>query len=257
MRKLRSSMVKLPGGKEYEEVRRIIGNSLIDPDDKAGDVLKDGDFVIIGTEYLSDLATNEVQIIHRDETEEEKERRRLNDLESTRIALEKLDKPRKIKFDFDPSPEVPLMDKPTKLLVLDGASLTPADLVKCERGECVLQLSTDAEERVRKGRALLEKIATEHRGKLNLIRSHATAYGQPLHPSKARMLLALRINVLAKGYSGISLENLKKMIAAFNAFCVSYVPQQGTVGCSGDLAPLAHLALGLLGEGKMWSPSTG
>ncbi|VDN30957.1 unnamed protein product [Cylicostephanus goldi] len=71
------------------------------------------------------------------------------------------------------------------------------------------------------------------------------------------MLLALRINVLAKGYSGISLENIKKMIAAFNAFCVSYVPQQGTVGCSGDLAPLAHLALGLMGEGKMWSPSTG
>lgn len=43
----------------------------------------------------------------------------------------------------------------------------------------------------------------------------------------------------------------------FLAFCVSYVPQQGTVGCSGDLCPLAHLALGLLGEGKMWSPLTG
>ncbi|ETN74932.1 phenylalanine and histidine ammonia-lyase [Necator americanus] len=47
------------------------------------------------------------------------------------------------------------------------------------------------------------------------------------------------------------------MLIFFTAFCVSYVPQQGTVGCSGDLAPLAHLALGLLGEGKMWSPSTG
>ncbi|KAJ1353493.1 Histidine ammonia-lyase [Parelaphostrongylus tenuis] len=92
---------------------------------------------------------------------------------------------------------------------------------------------------------------------LNLVRSHATGYGQPLHPSKVRMLLALRINVLAKGYSGVSLENVKKMVAAFNAFCVSYVPQQGTVGCSGDLAPLAHLALGLMGEGKLWSPITG
>ncbi|CAK5082834.1 unnamed protein product [Meloidogyne enterolobii] len=71
------------------------------------------------------------------------------------------------------------------------------------------------------------------------------------------MLLALRINVLAKGHSGISLENLEKLIDAFNAYCVSYVPEQGTVGCSGDLCPLAHLALGLLGEGQMWSPSTG
>lgn len=43
----------------------------------------------------------------------------------------------------------------------------------------------------------------------------------------------------------------------FTAFCVSYVPEQGTVGASGDLAPLAHLALGLIGEGKMWSPTTG
>lgn len=48
MRKLRAALVKPPGGKEYEEVRRTIGNSLIDPDDLAGEVLKDGDFVIIG-----------------------------------------------------------------------------------------------------------------------------------------------------------------------------------------------------------------
>lgn len=43
----------------------------------------------------------------------------------------------------------------------------------------------------------------------------------------------------------------------FSAFCVSYVPEQGTVGCSGDLCPLAHLALGMIGEGRMWSPTTG
>ena len=109
---------------------------------------------------------------------------------------------------------------------------------------------------------------------LNLIRSHATGYGDPLSPQKARMLLALRINVLAKGHSGISLANVERLIAAFNgtvpprqelryymqiflAFAVSFVPEQGTVGCSGDLCPLAHLALGLLGEGQMWSPKTG
>ncbi|XP_072242236.1 histidine ammonia-lyase isoform X3 [Leuresthes tenuis] len=71
------------------------------------------------------------------------------------------------------------------------------------------------------------------------------------------MLLALRINVLAKGYSGISLETLHAMIQAFNASCLSFVPEKGTVGASGDLAPLSHLALGLMGEGKMWSPKSG
>ncbi|VDD95907.1 unnamed protein product [Enterobius vermicularis] len=143
------------------------------------------------------------------------------------------------------------------------------------------QLSADAEERINKSRKLLDKIVENNSTvygvstgfgtfanvriepdklkqlQLNLIRSHASGYGEPLSPTRARVLLALRINVLAKGYSGISLANVKKMIAAFNAFCVSYVPQQGTVGASGDLAPLAHLALGLLGEGRMWSPLTG
>ncbi|XP_066523932.1 histidine ammonia-lyase-like [Hoplias malabaricus] len=71
------------------------------------------------------------------------------------------------------------------------------------------------------------------------------------------MLLALRINTLAKGHSGISLENLQKIVAAFNESCLSWVPEQGTVGASGDLAPLAHLTLGLMGEGRMWSPQTG
>ncbi|CAG2055541.1 unnamed protein product, partial [Timema podura] len=99
----------------------------------------------------------------------------------------------------------------------------------------------------------------------NLIRSHAAGVGTPLSPEKTRMLLALRINVLAKGHSGISLNTLNTLIAAFNghvevnipASCLSMVPEQGSVGASGDLAPLAHLALGLLGEGEMWSPKTG
>uniref|UniRef100_A0A8C1VNW6 Histidine ammonia-lyase n=1 Tax=Cyprinus carpio TaxID=7962 RepID=A0A8C1VNW6_CYPCA len=82
-------------------------------------------------------------------------------------------------------------------------------------------------------------------------------YIYPLSPERTRMLLALRINVLAKGYSGVSLETLHRMIQAFNASCLSYVPEKGTVGASGDLAPLSHLALGLMGEGKMWSPKSG
>uniref|UniRef100_A0A452TB21 Histidine ammonia-lyase n=1 Tax=Ursus maritimus TaxID=29073 RepID=A0A452TB21_URSMA len=92
---------------------------------------------------------------------------------------------------------------------------------------------------------------------VNLVRSHSSGVGKPLIPERCRMLLALRINVLAKGYSGISLETLKQVIEVFNASCLPYVPEKGTVGASGDLAPLSHLALGLIGEGKMWSPKSG
>ena len=67
--------------------------------------------------------------------------------------------------------------------------------------------------------------------------------------------MILRINVLAKGFSGVSRDTLQKYINALNENCLSLVPEKGTVGASGDLAPLAHLALGLLGRGKMWNPS--
>lgn len=66
------------------------------------------------------------------------------------------------------------------------------------------------------------------------------------------MLLGLRINVLSKGYSGISKETLEKYIIAFNNDILPFIPEKGTVGASGDLAPLSHLALGLIGEGKIW-----
>jgi histidine ammonia-lyase len=60
------------------------------------------------------------------------------------------------------------------------------------------------------------------------------------------MLLALRINVLAKGHSGISEETLKTFIKAFNLDILPFIPEKGTVGASGDLAPLSHLALGII-----------
>ncbi|CAI2356492.1 unnamed protein product [Caenorhabditis sp. 36 PRJEB53466] len=265
--KLRRLRPKLPLANEYYEVRRTVGNSLLDPEDLVADVLKDSDFIIVAANI--------------EETEEAKEAKKQEEIDNAKAELEKLDnRKRKVSFVFDTLAPM-ILAAPSKLLILDGNSLLPEDLVKCEKGECAIQLSMEAEDRIKKGRLFLEKIASEHRAvygvttgfgtfsnvlippeklkqlQLNLIRSHATGYGEPLAPNRARMLLALRINILAKGYSGISLGNIKKMIAAFNAFCVSFVPQQGTVGCSGDLCPLAHLALGLLGEGKMWSPSTG
>ncbi|CAG5126742.1 unnamed protein product, partial [Candidula unifasciata] len=154
-------------------------------------------------------------------------------------------------------------------------------LIRLGKGFYNIKLTEEAEQKVNRSRALVEEILASNKvvygittgfGKFartiiekdklielqeNLIRSHAAGVGHALSPERTKMLLALRINVLAKGYSGVSLETLKKMIAAFNASCLSWVPEKGTVGASGDLAPLSHLALGLIGEGKMWSPKSG
>ncbi|XP_070110607.1 histidine ammonia-lyase isoform X2 [Equus przewalskii] len=188
--------------------------------------------------------------------------------------------------DFIPSqPEgVYLYSKyrePEKYIALDGDSLTTEDLVNLGNGHYKIKLTPTAEKKVQKSREVIDSIVRENTvvygittgfGKfartvipinkleelqVNLVRSHSSGVGKPLIPERCRMLLALRINVLAKGYSGISLETLKQVIEVFNASCLPYVPEKGTVGASGDLAPLSHLALGLIGEGKMWSPKSG
>ncbi|KAJ7414106.1 hypothetical protein WISP_86497 [Willisornis vidua] len=164
---------------------------------------------------------------------------------------------------------------------VDGNSLTTEDLVNLGKGLYKIKLTPEAEAKVKQSREVIERIVKEQTvvygittgfGKfartvipnsklrelqVNLVRSHSAGVGKPLTPERSRMLLALRINVLAKGYSGISLETLEQVIEAFNASCLPYIPEKGTVGASGDLAPLSHLALGLIGEGKMWSPKSG
>ena len=83
----------------------------------------------------------------------------------------------------------------------------------------------------------------------NLLRSHAAGVDEPLPPRAVRAMMALRANVLAKGYSGIRRATLDRLIAALNARVHPLVPSRGSVGASGDLAPLAHLSLVLIGEG--------
>uniref|UniRef100_A0A8C6P0A6 Histidine ammonia-lyase n=1 Tax=Nothobranchius furzeri TaxID=105023 RepID=A0A8C6P0A6_NOTFU len=139
-------------------------------------------------------------------------------------------------------------------IFLDGNSLTTAELVSLGQGLFHIK--------VRKGHTFMSgwfKICVPHNGEKPLlyVLCVCVGVGDPLSVTRTRMLLALRINVLAKGYSGTSLETLEAMIKAFNASCLSWVPEKGTVGASGDLAPLAHLALGLMGEGRMWSPQSG
>ena len=91
----------------------------------------------------------------------------------------------------------------------------------------------------------------------NLILSHAAGVGTPLPLPEARALLLLRCNVLAKGFSGIRPETLQLALDMLNRGVVPVVPERGSVGASGDLAPLAHLALVLIGEGEAFSRASG
>ncbi|XP_006118347.1 histidine ammonia-lyase isoform X2 [Pelodiscus sinensis] len=225
-------------------VRRCKGLGLLDHDDTLEDTLEDNEFVEVVIE---------------------------GDVASPDFILSKLE-------------GIYLYSKyqePEKYIYLDGRSLTTKDLVNLGKGLYKIKLTPEAEDKVRQSREVIEKIVKEQTvvygittgfGKfartviptsklkelqVNLVRSHSAGVGKPLSPERSRMLLALRINVLAKGYSGISLETLQQVIEAFNASCLPYIPEKGTVGASGDLAPLSHLALGLIGEGKMWSPKSG
>jgi histidine ammonia-lyase len=85
---------------------------------------------------------------------------------------------------------------------------------------------------------------------LNLLRSHAAGVGEPLPAPVVRATMALRANVLAKGFSGIRTETVELLIEMINRGVAPVVPSRGSVGASGDLAPLAHLALVLIGEGE-------
>lgn len=162
------------------------------------------------------------------------------------------------------------------MILLNGSTLTIEQIVAiADRGETVA-LAPDAAGRVRAARAVVDrkargdeavygintgfgsfadvKIAPDALEALqrNLVRSHAAGVGAPLPVRSVRAAVALRANVLAKGFSGIRLETLEALIAMLNAGVHPVVPSRGSVGASGDLAPLAHVALVLIGEGEAW-----
>jgi histidine ammonia-lyase len=96
------------------------------------------------------------------------------------------------------------------------------------------------------GRSLHEELQT------NLIVTHAVCVGEPFAPEVVRAMLCIRINTLLRGHSGIRVSTLQALAAMHNAGVVPVVPQLGSVGASGDLAPLSHLAIVLLGGGEAW-----
>jgi histidine ammonia-lyase len=85
---------------------------------------------------------------------------------------------------------------------------------------------------------------------VNLVRSHAVGVGQPLAAAEVRAMMLLRANSLSKGFSGVRSEIVDALCEMLNRGVTPFVPSQGSVGASGDLAPLAHLALALIGEGE-------
>jgi histidine ammonia-lyase len=93
-----------------------------------------------------------------------------------------------------------------------------------------------------------EELATLQR---NLIRSHSVGVGEPLQPQVVRLMLAMKAASLARGHSGVRPEVVQCLLDAFNKGLIPYVPAKGSVGASGDLAPLSHMTLALMGEGDM------
>ncbi len=160
-------------------------------------------------------------------------------------------------------------------ILLDGESLTVEDVVKVARQQRPVELSEKSVKKIETSRSVLERVAREGRtiygvttgfGALsntrisldqaaqlqtNLIRSHACGVGEILPSDVVRAMMLLRLNTLAKGLSGARLSVAQLIEAFLNEGIHPLVPSKGSVGASGDLAPLSHMALALMGEGPV------
>jgi len=159
-------------------------------------------------------------------------------------------------------------------IMLDGRTLSLEDVRRVARGpETQVGLSPEAVARMEDSRGLIERlvssgepvygvttgfgrladvtIAPEQRVTLqhNLVRSHASGMGAPMDREAVRALMVLRANALARGHSGCRVVLVERLLGLLNAGIHPRVPEFGSVGASGDLAPLAHVALALIGEG--------
>jgi histidine ammonia-lyase len=161
-----------------------------------------------------------------------------------------------------------------KKIVIDGNSLTLEEIIKVAREHYEVELSEEAKKRVIKCRAIVDKIVENDQviygittgfGKFsdvtisgedckvlqrNLIISHACGFGDGLAKDAVRTAMLLRANALSKGYSGIRLETLNTLIEMLNKGVHPVIPEKGSLGASGDLAPLSHMVLPMLGEGE-------
>lgn len=167
-----------------------------------------------------------------------------------------------------------MSERPT--IVLNGSDLTVEDIVAIGIGDKQVALDPAAVKRCLASRAFLEEEVSARRIiygvntsfgpmcnkiiqdseiealQVNLIRSHAAGLGEPLKPYVSIAIMAVRLNTLVKGYSGVRLELLEFMQEMVNRGIAPYIPECGSVGASGDLIHLAHLSLTVIGEGKSY-----
>lgn len=159
------------------------------------------------------------------------------------------------------------------MISLSGQQLTLQQIADVATGRAQVTLAAEARQRVEEAHRVVEQIVAEKRtvygvntgfGKLsdvsieqadlgqlqlNLVRSHSCGLGDPLSEPEARAMLLLRANVLATGFSGARPLVIETLIAMLERGVTPVIPEKGSVGASGDLAPLAHLALAAIGEG--------
>jgi histidine ammonia-lyase len=162
------------------------------------------------------------------------------------------------------------------VLTVEPQPLNLTQIYDVAIGRNPVQLSDETRQAVKKSRAVVEEIVRKHEVvygintgfgrlsdvhipddelkqlQLNLVRSHAVGVGDPLSIEETRAMMLLRLNVLAQGYSGARVEVLDQLVEMLNRGIHPVIPGQGSVGASGDLAPLAHLALAVIGEGECW-----
>jgi histidine ammonia-lyase len=165
-------------------------------------------------------------------------------------------------------------------VVIDGNSLTLDQVAAVARHRTPVSVAPSARQRAGAARRVVDRLVASNAvaygvttgfGKLseiaipparlaelqvNLVRSHAAGVGDPLPEREVRAMMLLRANVISKGYSGARIELAELLARMLNAGLYPEVPEQGSVGASGDLAPLAHLALSLIGEGTLRCGST-
>jgi histidine ammonia-lyase len=163
----------------------------------------------------------------------------------------------------------------TREVLIDGNTLTLEDAYAVAMNKARVALAPQARQRMLRTRAIVDDIVKKNAvvygvttgfGKLsdvaippdrlaelqvNLVRSHASGVGDPLPEVEVRAMMLLRANVIAKGYSGARPDLVEILLEMLNAGVHPPIPEQGSVGASGDLAPLAHLALSIIGEGTL------
>ncbi|HJS72069.1 MAG TPA: histidine ammonia-lyase [Acidimicrobiia bacterium] len=160
-------------------------------------------------------------------------------------------------------------------VIIDGGPLSPEQVVAVAFGQADVELVPDLDERLAPARGLVDEavesaevvygittgfgaLAGTHIGKsetealqYNLLRSHASGVGEPMPDEVVRAMLLLRSRTLAQGHSGVRALLVRKLVEMLGSGALPVVPSQGSVGASGDLAPFAHLALPLIGEGEV------